>query len=94
SEYLASWCRMYNEKELLRFWDKFIKKQLDKKKNERVHDELLYGEGRLPNLLGYAVGFNIVSHFYKTNHFSTKLSFTNPAVKYLNYYNVSIEKSQ
>lgn len=92
SEYLAPWCRMYNEKELIMFWDKYLKKHLDTKKNERGHDELLYGEGRLPNLLGYAVGFNIVKHYYQTKHYSTKLSFTNPAIKYLDYYNNYIEK--
>ncbi|MFL6557119.1 MAG: DUF2268 domain-containing protein, partial [Bacillus sp. (in: firmicutes)] len=52
-EYLASWCRIYKDKELIYYWDKYIKKQLDTKKNDRVHDQLLYGEGRIPNLLGY-----------------------------------------
>ncbi|MEH7084622.1 DUF2268 domain-containing protein [Neobacillus drentensis] len=94
SEYLAPWCRMYNKKELLKFWDKYIKKQLGTKKNERGHDELLYGEGRLPRLLGYAVGYDIVEHFYKTNHYSTKLSFAIPAIKYLENYKNYIEKSQ
>lgn len=94
SEYLASWCRMYNERELMKFWDKYIKKQLKTKKSERLHDELLYGQGRLPNLIGYAIGFNIVNHFYKTNHYSTKLSFSNPPRKYLDYYNLHIEKNQ
>lgn len=93
-EYLAVWCRMYKEKELIFYWDKYLKKQLDTKKHERVHDELLYGEGRLPNLLGYAIGYNIVEHFYKTNNYSTKLSFSNPAKNYLDSYNNIIEKSQ
>lgn len=82
-EYLALWCRIYKEKELLDFWDKYLKKELDTKKHERVHDELLYGEGRLPNLLGYAVGYHIVERFYEKNNYSTKLSFTNPPLKYL-----------
>ncbi|MBV7508526.1 DUF2268 domain-containing protein [Bacillus sp. sid0103] len=94
SEYLASWCRMYSEKELIMFWDKYIKKQLAKKKNERVHDELLYGKGRLPNLLGYAMGYSIVKHYYESHHYSTKLSFSNPAKKYLDIYNNYLEKSQ
>ncbi|MEH7073718.1 DUF2268 domain-containing protein [Neobacillus drentensis] len=93
-EYLAPWCRMYSEKELTKFWDKFIKKHLNVRKNERQHDELLYGEGRLPNLLGYAMGYMMVSHFYKWNNYSTKLSFTQPAQKYLDYFNEFFEKSQ
>jgi uncharacterized protein YjaZ len=93
-EYLADWCRMYKEKELLNFWEKYLKEQLNTKKHERKHDELLYGVGRLPNLLGYAVGYNIVERFYENNNFSTKLSFTNPALRYLeNFYNLN-KKSQ
>ncbi|MCL6573847.1 MAG: DUF2268 domain-containing protein [Bacillus sp. (in: Bacteria)] len=86
-KYLANWCRMYSEQEISKFWVKYLKKQLDKKKSERAHDELLYGGGRIPNLLGYAVGFTIVENFYKSHNYSTKLSFTNPAVNYLEEYN-------
>jgi uncharacterized protein YjaZ len=86
-DYLAKWCSMYTEKEISKFWDKYLKKQLGKKKNEREHDELLYGLGRIPNLLGYAVGFTIVENFYKNHNYSTKLSFTNPAQNYLEKYN-------
>jgi uncharacterized protein YjaZ len=93
-EYLADWCRMYKEKELLNFWEKYLKEQLNTKKHERKHDELLYGVGRLPKLLGYAVGYNIVERFYEIKNFSTKLSFTNPALRYLeNIYNLN-KKSQ
>jgi uncharacterized protein YjaZ len=82
-EYLANWCRMYSEKEISAFWDKYLVTQLTKRKNERKHDELLYGGGRIPSLLGYAVGYNIVANFYKSNNYSTKLSFSFPAEKYL-----------
>lgn len=93
-EYLAPWCRMYKEKELLNFWEKYLKEQLNIKKHEKKHDELLYGGGRLPNLLGYAAGYQLIEHFYKNNNYSTKLSFINPAKKYLEYYNKTFEKSQ
>lgn len=82
-EYLAEWCSMYTEKELIYFWNKFLKKQLDVKKNERVHDELLFGGGRAPKLLGYAVGYNIIEKYYKTHNYSTKLSFEIPADHYV-----------
>jgi uncharacterized protein YjaZ len=82
-EYLAKWCRMYSEKELAVLWDKYLVNQLTKRKNERSHDELLYGGGRIPNLLGYAVGYNIVENFYKDHNYSTKRSFILPASEYL-----------
>lgn len=81
--YLADWCTMYTRAELNDFWEKFLQGNLDIKKNERKHDDLLFGAGRIPKLLGYAAGFKIVEDYYRTNPYSTKLSFTLPARKYL-----------
>ncbi|MGJ7910328.1 DUF2268 domain-containing protein [Neobacillus sp. LXY-1] len=83
-EYLANWCHMYSEREINLFWERFLEEQLGIKKNERDHDALLYGGGRVPPLLGYAAGYNIVEKYYKKNHYSTKLSFSTPATNYLN----------
>jgi uncharacterized protein YjaZ len=82
-EYLAKWCHMYTEKEMSFLWDKYFESQLTRRKNERVHDELLFGGGRVPNLLGYAIGYNIVENYYNNKHYSTKFSFTIPAEKFL-----------
>lgn len=84
-EYLANWCRRYSAKELSSFWDKFLKRQIEMKKNERAHDELLYGGGRFPHLLGYAVGYYLVDNFYKKHHYSTKLSFSIPASEFIEF---------
>jgi uncharacterized protein YjaZ len=81
--YLADWCTMYSETELDNFWEKFLQGNLNVKKSEKKHDDLLYGAGRIPKLLGYAAGFKIVEDYYRHNHYSTKLSFTLPAKKYL-----------
>jgi uncharacterized protein YjaZ len=82
-EYLAEWCEMYSDKEMEELWNRFISKHLDRRKNERAHDELLFGGGRIPKLLGYAIGFYIVEKYYKIHNYSTKLSFFLPASKYL-----------
>jgi uncharacterized protein YjaZ len=81
--YVADWCTMYSENELDDFWERFLQDNLDIKKSEKKHDDLLYGAGRIPKLLGYAAGFKIVEDYYRDNHYSTKLSFTLPAKKYL-----------
>ncbi|MBO0961207.1 DUF2268 domain-containing protein [Neobacillus sp. MM2021_6] len=81
-EYLANWCRMYTEKELTNFWDRYLRNQLTLKKTNRGHDELLYGGGRIPKLLGYAAGYNMIRKYYVDHPYSTKLSFTIPAEKY------------
>ncbi|MFZ7944583.1 MULTISPECIES: DUF2268 domain-containing protein [Bacillaceae] len=82
-EYLANWCHMYTEKELARFWERYLQHQLQTKKNERGHDELLYGGRAVPKLLGYAAGYNVIRQYYKSHNYSTKLSFSNPAAKYI-----------
>jgi uncharacterized protein YjaZ len=83
SDYLAKWCTMYTKKDLSVLWEKYLKSQLGKRKNERVHDNLLYGGGRIPKLLGYAVGFAIVENYYNNHHYSTKRSFSIPAAKFM-----------
>jgi uncharacterized protein YjaZ len=82
--YLATWCHMYSEKDLENFWNKYLKDELGKRKNERGHDERLYGGRGFPKLLGYAVGYNIIKNYYKDHIYSTKLSFTIPSVNFIN----------
>lgn len=91
-KYLAEWCSMYSESEILELWDKYFKNKLEKKKNERGHDELLFGSGRIPKLIGYAVGFKIVEEFYKNNNYSTKASFSLSSKKYIKNESVFIRK--
>ncbi|WP_026574524.1 DUF2268 domain-containing protein [Bacillus sp. UNC438CL73TsuS30] len=81
--YTASWCHMYTEQEIKGFWKKYLNDQLDRKKNERTHDQLLYGGGRIPKLLGYAAGYQIVKEYYEGHHYSTKQSFTIPSSKFI-----------
>ncbi len=82
-QYLANWCTMYSESEMLQLWKKYLQNQLDKKKVEKGHDELLYGGGRVPDLLGYAIGYKIVENYYKENRYSTIITFKLPAKTYL-----------
>ena len=48
--YLADWCSMYTEFQIENFWDKYLNKNLNLKKSEKLHDDLLYGFGRIPKL--------------------------------------------
>ncbi|WP_462408979.1 DUF2268 domain-containing putative Zn-dependent protease [Neobacillus sp. Marseille-QA0830] len=83
--YLADWCHMYSKAELDVYWDRYIKKQLDKSKNQPIHDELLFGGRGVPPLLGYAIGYHLVQKFYENESYSVKQSFTAPSSKYLAY---------
>jgi uncharacterized protein YjaZ len=92
-DYLAKWCRMYSDKDLEVLWNRHIKDQLTKRKQERGHDDLLYGGGRVPKLLGYAAGFAIVEKYYQDNRYTAKLSFTVPAQKFIENKNIFSTKS-
>lgn len=74
-EYVAAWCTRYTEKELGNWWEKYIKENLKKTKKDHVHDQILFGKGRYPDLLGYAAGYWIVKQYFEKNNFSTKVSF-------------------
>jgi uncharacterized protein YjaZ len=91
--YLADWCTMYSEKQLVHFWDKFLKDHLSIKKKEKLHDDLLYGNGRFPNLAGYAAGFSIVQNYYQKHAYSTKKSFSLSARKLINETKYIVEES-
>lgn len=80
---LATWCNMYSKEELSKFWNRYIKDELGIKKNDRGHDELLYGSRRIPKLLGYAIGFDIVKNYYKKHPFSMKETFITPSAIYI-----------
>jgi uncharacterized protein YjaZ len=91
-QFLAEWCSMYSEAEMKKLWEKYLKNKMEKKKNERGHDELLFGGGRIPSLLGYAVGFKIVEDYFSNNHYTAKLSFFIPANKFLTAENIFFQE--
>ena len=43
--------------ELEYFWEKYLMKNLRAKKTETIHDAILFGKGRFPDLMGYAAGY-------------------------------------
>lgn len=66
-EYLAKWCQLYSKEQIRKFWKQYLLENLTLKKDEPRHDQLLFGKGRVPDMLGYACGYAMVSA-YKQNH--------------------------
>jgi uncharacterized protein YjaZ len=83
-DYLADWCTMYSENQMEQIWERFLKDRLSVKKKEKLHDDLLYGNGRFPKLAGYAAGFSVVDDYYQKHPYSTKKSFSLSARKLIN----------
>lgn len=82
-KYLAHWCHLYSEKQLGIFWEKHIKPNLNSTKDEKIHDDLLYGQGRIPSLLGYASGFSLVKEYYKHHTYNIQITFSIPAKEFV-----------
>lgn len=82
-EYLAKWSTLYSERDLLRYWDRSIKKNLDCTRNNRIHDEILFGQKQYPSMIGYAIGYDRVLQFKKIRSLSMKDSFRLPAEEFL-----------
>ncbi|SLK40185.1 Predicted Zn-dependent protease (DUF2268) [Mycobacteroides abscessus subsp. abscessus] len=74
--YNASWCHLYDEDKIKQFWDKELKEYLDVKKTEEKHDQLLYGYGRFPGMIGYNTGFHLVNSYYEKRKITEKMQFT------------------
>ncbi|KAB2337712.1 DUF2268 domain-containing protein [Cytobacillus depressus] len=82
-KYLADWCEYYSKKEILFFWEKFLKQKGSTKKLDKLHDEILYGNGRFPKMVGYAAGFVIVSIYRDEKDYSLKDSFDLPSERFI-----------
>lgn len=78
-KYLADWCNLYSEKQIGYFWNQYLKDHLNSKKTDRIHDALLYGQGRIPRLLGYAAGFSVVQEYYQKHDYAIRQTFSIPA---------------
>ncbi len=74
--YNAKWTSYYSSDELEYYWKKFLLKNLQAKRTETIHDALLFGRGRFPDLIGYAAGYQLINLLYKKESFTISETFT------------------
>ncbi|MFT0802910.1 DUF2268 domain-containing protein [Bacillus swezeyi] len=61
---IAGWTSIYSEKQLDHFQNRLIKPHFELKRHEgRLFSNILFGKGYYPDMLGYAVGYNIVKKY-------------------------------
>jgi uncharacterized protein YjaZ len=82
-KYRAKWCDYYTREEIERYWKSFLSKEMQVKKDNRLHDEILYGHKGYPKLIGYAAGYEIVSSYYKEKKFRIEESFKLPSSNFI-----------
>lgn len=81
--HLAKWCTQYSEDQLLQYWKKHYINNLTLKKVQPRHDHLLFGERGVPDMLGYAIGYQIIQKYKQTNHLTETVTFTFDAKDFL-----------
>ncbi|MFE8696364.1 DUF2268 domain-containing protein [Cytobacillus sp. FJAT-53684] len=82
-KYRADWCNYYTRKEIKNYWEKYIQKDIDVNKNQRLHDEILFGYKGYPKMIGYAAGYEIVSMFNNKREITIRDSFSLDSKRFL-----------
>ncbi|RFU68030.1 hypothetical protein D0469_13130 [Peribacillus saganii] len=59
--YLARWTSLYSDRTVRKLYERYLKDHINIKKNDSMHDELLYGANGKPFMLGYCTGYRIVN---------------------------------
>lgn len=75
-KYLAPWTKQYSSKFLQSYWDSTFKEELLILKSEKKHDQIIYGRGQYPAMIGYCMGYHLVEKYVEEKGFSLKSSFT------------------
>ncbi len=76
SDFNAKWTTFYSKEELAYYWKEVIMDHLTIKRTHPLHDRLLYGLGRYPELLGYAIGYQLVMNQKERKSWTIQDSFT------------------
>jgi uncharacterized protein YjaZ len=74
--YNAKWTSSYTKEELSYYWKRYFTENLTIQRTSPLHDRLLYGLGRYPALLGYALGYHLVMNQKERKTWSIHDSFT------------------
>ena len=73
-QYTANWTKAYSLDQLKDFWKNAYESNLKINRNDKLHDQLLFGEKGMPKMLGYAIGYELVNGYIKKNKLSMKQS--------------------
>jgi uncharacterized protein YjaZ len=87
SKYVAKWSKMLSKENFKFFMEKYLQDHLTLKKGTLKHDQLLFGKGLLPSMLGYTCGYHIVRSFRLKNSYTTKESISMKSEKFMNFDN-------
>ncbi|MCH1625884.1 DUF2268 domain-containing protein [Ferdinandcohnia quinoae] len=76
---VAGWTKYYTENQVDRLWKNIIEPNQSIFKSERKHDELLYGMGFYPKMVGYCAGYYLVKRYMEKHRLECKDLFKIPS---------------
>ncbi|GAA0325111.1 DUF2268 domain-containing protein [Bacillus carboniphilus] len=83
--YITKCNKIYSEEQLKNWWKRWFYPNLSTRREKKLHDSLMYGRKMFPFMVGYSVGFFLISEFRKKENFSTKTFIGEPAETFLSY---------
>lgn len=83
-KYTMNWQKKYTEKELRYYWQHYYEPNLTLKKTVSMHDDLLFGRKRIPQMMGYAQGVNLVDGYLNNNKLTVIESLSISSSEFLN----------
>ncbi|MCM3682792.1 DUF2268 domain-containing protein [Mesobacillus subterraneus] len=86
-KFTGEWSRRYSTEYLSEFWKNDLSEKLSIKRNDRQHDQILFGLGSRPRLLGYAIGYEIIKQYKQHEYFTEKASFSIPSEDFIKLIN-------
>ncbi|MEK3887406.1 DUF2268 domain-containing protein [Bacillus sp. FSL K6-3431] len=66
-KYTMGWEKKYSDRILQYYWERYYRPNLEMKKKDPFHDDLLYGRRGIPQMLGYALGDRLMKGFVDNN---------------------------
>nr|WP_295972559.1 DUF2268 domain-containing putative Zn-dependent protease [uncultured Bacillus sp.] len=86
TQYNATWTSLYSPEEISYYWKRYIKDYLHMKRTDSLHDRLLYGLGKYPNLLGYSCGYYLILQQQECAKWTIHDTFSLPAEELITSY--------
>ncbi|MDO6850785.1 DUF2268 domain-containing putative Zn-dependent protease [Priestia megaterium] len=70
-KYLAPWTNYYTIEEAKKMWEKHVKPYYNLRTDEKKYDQLLFGQNWYPEMMGYNIGYHLVTSCMKPHTLTT-----------------------
>lgn len=60
-KYVANWTNLYKKNEFIPYWKRYLEEELNIKRDNPLHDKIMFGHGNYPSMLGYWSGYQLVT---------------------------------